>query len=85
MPVSSPVATGIFSGCLLVSVYGVRIPKNSNIDIVTSEMRKLRWTCGVTKIDRIRKERIRWTTKVGEISKKVQERRQSSTDISMCH
>ena len=63
MPVSSPVATGIFSVCLFVSVYGVMIPKNSNIAIVTSERRKLRWMCGVTKIDRIRYERIRATTK----------------------
>ena len=30
---------------------------------------------GVTKLDRIRNERIRGTTKVGEISKKVQENR----------
>ena len=30
---------------------------------------------GVTKLDRIRNERIRGTTKVGEISKKVQESR----------
>ena len=35
----------------------------------------LRWTCRVTKHDRIRNERIRGTTKVGEISKKVQKRR----------
>ena len=35
----------------------------------------LRWMTGVTKLDRIRNERIRGTTKVGEISKKVQERR----------
>ena len=31
--------------------------------------------CGVTKLDKIRNERIRETTKVGEIAKKVQERR----------
>ena len=31
--------------------------------------------CGVTKLDKIRSERIRGTTKVGEIAKKVQERR----------
>ena len=31
--------------------------------------------CGVTKLDKIRNERIRGTTKVGEITKKVQERR----------
>ena len=38
-------------------------------------MRTLRWMSGVTKLDRIRNERIRETTKVGEISKKVQESR----------
>ena len=37
--------------------------------------RMLRWMSGVTKLDRIRNERIRGTTKVGEISKKVQESR----------
>ena len=36
-------------------------------------MRMLRWMSGVTKLDRIRNERIGGTTKVGEISKKVQE------------
>ena len=40
-----------------------------------TEIRMLRWTSGVTKLDRIRNERIRGTTKVGEISKKVQETR----------
>ena len=35
----------------------------------------LRWMSGVTKLDRIRNERIRGTTKLGEISKKVQESR----------
>ena len=38
-------------------------------------MRLLRLMSGVTKLDRIRNERIRGTTKVGEISKKVQESR----------
>ena len=40
-----------------------------------AEMRMLRWMSGVTKMDRIRNERIRGMTKVGEISKKVQESR----------
>ena len=31
--------------------------------------------CGVTKLDKIRNERIRGTTTVGEITTKVQERR----------
>ena len=39
-----------------------------------AEMRMLRWMCGVTKLDKIRNERIRETTKVGEITKKVQGR-----------
>ena len=38
-------------------------------------MRMLRWMCGVTKLDKIRNERIRGAAKVGEITKKVQERR----------
>ena len=38
-----------------------------------AKMRMLRWTYGVTKLDRIRNERITGTTKVEEISKKVHE------------
>ena len=34
-----------------------------------AEMRMLRWMCGVTKLDKMRNERIRRTTKVGEITK----------------
>ena len=38
-------------------------------------MKMLRWTCGVTRLDKIRNEKIRGSTKVGENSKKVQEHR----------
>ncbi|XP_026679257.1 uncharacterized protein LOC113467333 [Diaphorina citri] len=38
-------------------------------------MRLLRWSCGVTRLDRIRNEIIRSKIKVTEISKKIQERR----------
>ena len=40
-----------------------------------AEIRLLRWMIGVTKLDRIRNERIRGTMKVGERSKKVPESR----------
>ena len=36
-------------------------------------MKTLRWMSGVTKLDKLRNERIRETTKVGEMSNKVQE------------
>ena len=36
---------------------------------------KLRWMCGVTRLDKIIYDKIRGSTKVGETSKKVQERR----------
>ncbi|KAL1447841.1 hypothetical protein WDU94_001904 [Cyamophila willieti] len=40
-----------------------------------AEMRMLRWSCGVTRMDRIRNEVIRNKTKVTEVTKKIQERR----------
>ncbi|XP_066953239.1 uncharacterized protein [Macrobrachium rosenbergii] len=43
--------------------------------LIMEEMQMLRWMCGVTKMDRIKNERIRGTTKVVELSKKAQERR----------
>ena len=46
-----------------------------DVKMDVAEMRMLRWMSGVTKMDRIRNERIRGTTKVGKISKKVQESR----------
>ncbi|KAL1446274.1 hypothetical protein WDU94_005601 [Cyamophila willieti] len=40
-----------------------------------AEMRMLRWSCGVTRLDRIRNEVIRNKIKVTEVSKKIQQRR----------
>ncbi len=51
------------------------VKKGHEKKLDVAEVRMLRWMSGVTKMDRIRNERIRGTTKVGEISKKVQESR----------
>ena len=53
--------------------WALKKAQGKNLEV--AEMRMLRWMCGVTKLDKIRNERIRGTTKVGEIAKKVQERR----------
>ena len=53
--------------------WAVKKAQEKKLDV--AEMRMLIWMSGVTKLDRIRNERIRGTTKVGEISKKVQESR----------
>ena len=53
--------------------WAVKKAQEKKLDV--AEMRMLRWMSGVTKLDRIRNERIRGTTKVGEISKKVPESR----------
>ena len=46
-----------------------RSKKSEEKKLDVTEMRMLRWTCGVTKLDKIRNERIRGTVKVTEISK----------------
>ncbi len=51
--------------------WAVKKAQEKKLDV--AEMRMLKWISRVTKLDRIRNERIRGTTKVGEISKKVQE------------
>ena len=59
-------------------VYGAEtwaLKKAQEKKLEVAEMRMLRWMCGVTKLDKIKNERIRGTTIVGEITKKVQERR----------
>ena len=54
--------------------WAVKKTQQKNLDV--AERRMFRWMSGVTKLDRIRNERIRGTTKVGEIYKtKVQESR----------
>ena len=50
------------------------LKKSQERKLDVAEMRMLRWMCGVTKLDKIRNERIRGTTKVWEVAKKVKER-----------
>ena len=51
----------------------VKKAQEKKLDV--AEMRMLRWMSGVTKLGRIRNDKIRGTTTVVEISKKVQEGR----------
>ena len=53
--------------------WAVKKAQEKKLDV--AEMGMLRWMNGVTKLDRIRNERIRGTKKMGEISKKVRESR----------
>ena len=51
------------------------LKKAQDRKLEVAEMRMLRWMCGVTRLDKIRNERIRGKTKVGEITKKIKEMR----------
>ena len=57
----------------IVETWALKKAQEKKLEVAA--MRMLRWMCAVTKLDKIRNERIRGTTKVGEITKKVQERR----------
>ncbi|KAI5726127.1 hypothetical protein M8J77_024147 [Diaphorina citri] len=51
------------------------LKKTEEKRLETTEMKMLRWMCGVTRLDKIRNEIIRGKVKVLEISKKIQEKR----------
>ena len=44
--------------------WALKKAQENNLEV--AEMRMLRWMCGVTKLDKIRNERIRGTTKLGK-------------------
>ena len=57
-------------------VYGAEtwsVKKAHDKKLDVTEMRLLRWMCGVTKMEKIRNETITRTTKVGDLSKNVHE------------
>ena len=59
-------------------VYGAEtwaVKKAHEKKMEVAEMKMLRWMGVVTRLDKIRNQKIRGSTKVGEISKKAQERR----------
>lgn len=53
--------------------WAIKKVQEKKLEVV--EMRMLRWSCGVTRLDRIRNEVIRKKIRVMEVSKKIQERR----------
>ena len=55
--------------------WAVKKAQEKKLDV--AEMRMLRWMSGVTKLDKIRNERIRGTTKVGENQRKCRNGGQS--------
>ena len=61
-------------GRTLAETWAVKNAQEMKLDVTKMRM-LIRWMSEVTKLDRIRNERIRGTTKVGEISKKVEESR----------
>ena len=63
------------SGKTGTGVRGRDIEEGTSKNVLVAEMRMLRWMFRVTKLDKIRNERIWWPTKVGEIANEVQERR----------
>ena len=60
---------------MLYGLETVPLKKTSERRLDVAEMKMLRWTCGVTRKDKIRNVHIRGTVKVAEASRKVQEAR----------
>ena len=56
-----------------METWALRKARENKLEV--TEIKMLRWMCGVTKVGEMGNERIRGTTKVGEIAKKVEERR----------
>ena len=71
MKINGKVYRTVVRSALMYGAETWALKKAQEHKLEVAEMR----ICGVTKLDKIRNERIRGTTKVGEITKKVQERR----------
>ena len=73
MNINGKVYRSVVRSALMYGADTWALKKAQENKLEVADMRMLRWMCGVTKLDKIRNERIRGTTKVGEITKKVQE------------
>ena len=72
---SRPLCKNVVRPAMMYGAETWALKKAQEKELDAEEMRMLRWMCGVTKLDRIRNERIRRTTKVGERSMQLQESR----------
>ena len=70
MKINGKVYRTVVRSALMYGAETWALKKAQENKLEVAAMRMLRWMCGVTKLDKIRNERIRGTTKVGEIQRK---------------
>ena len=66
--IKGPVYRTVVRPALIYGAETWALKKAQEKKLEVADMRMLRSMCGVTKLDKIRNERIRGTTKVGEIT-----------------
>jgi len=66
---------GLISSSSTDNQFLIVLTMTSEKRLDVTEMRMLRWMCGITRRETVRNVRVRGTTKVVEVSKKIQERR----------
>ena len=69
---------GMFTRLRPAMLYGletVAVPKSQKEELDVAELKMLRFSLGVTRMDRIRNEQVSGTAQVGQFSDKVREER----------